>query len=81
MNGAQSRLMTELSRLFGNSERANARVMEILENPQWESTNGRHDWRRYIPEDVQDLWLELPLEAHMVALLMAEAQANLEEWE
>lgn len=77
MNGARSRLMAELSRLIGDD----GLVLARLENPQWESTNGRHDWRRYIPEDVQDLWLELPLEARMVALLMAEAQANLEEWE
>lgn len=80
MNSTQSRLMTELSRLIGDEEL----VLAHLENPQWEQVGWLepcHNWRHHIPEDVQDLWSRLPLEARMVALLMAEEQASAEEWE
>lgn len=80
MNSVQSRLMTELSRLIGEEEM----VLVRLENPRWEQAGYLepcHNWRHHVPEDVQDMWDELPIEARMVALLMAEEQASQEEWE
>lgn len=42
---------------------------------------GCHDWHAYIPEELEAMWGELPIECRIVAYLMAEQQASAEEYD
>lgn len=40
-----------------------------------------HDWRNHIPERLQACWRKLDTETRLVAFILAETQAQAEEWE
>ena len=40
-----------------------------------------HEWKNHIQENIAQVWSQLSEEARLVALIMAETQANNEEWE
>ena len=43
--------------------------------------NRVHNWTNYIRGDILEMWEELSEEAKLVAAIMAEEQAENEEWE
>jgi len=53
----------------------------IAQNPKWECTGRVHDWRNYIIPELRNIWDSLPIEAQIVAIIIAEQQADCEEWE
>jgi hypothetical protein len=62
-----------------------ARLRELGANVRNETfaKQGRyiHDWQRYIPENVRGAWPTLSDEARGIAYLIAEQQADAEEWD
>lgn len=56
-------------------------AVNTITAPDWNRAGRVHDWRNYVPEDLQCLWPELAMETKLVIFLMAEAQANGEEWD
>mgnify|MGYP006901787204 CR=1 FL=1 len=52
-----------------------------LDNPKFEEANKVHDWRNYVPDVVADQWEYLSEETKKVVFIMADAQAQNEEWE
>ncbi len=52
-----------------------------ISNPQWEKRNRVHDWRTYIPKELQDVWYDLSSDARIVAYYMAKEMADKEEWD
>lgn len=51
------------------------------DDPQFNKARKCHDWRNHVPDDIVALWKEMSVEARVMVFLMAERQANLEEWD
>ena len=58
-----------------------AKVVETVANPDWGEGGHIHNWKTYVPDELQEIWLELPAAARIVAFLFAESQAWDEEWD
>lgn len=54
---------------------------DFLNNPDFENKSKVHDWRNYIPLDIQSIWLSLSEETRLIAAYMAERQADREDWD
>ena len=52
-----------------------------IENPNFRSRERVHNWKNYIPLDFKKIWKELPLVARFALVIMAEEQAEAEEWD
>lgn len=52
-----------------------------LDDPQWDKMRRVHEWRRYIPQVLRENWKALTAEARIAVYLMAEEQANNEDWD
>ena len=52
-----------------------------FERPEWDKAGKVHDWRNYISEEVQVLWLALSLEVRAALARQAEDVASNEEWD
>ena len=48
---------------------------------QFEKARKCHDWRNYIPDEVQEVWRGLSAESKVMAYLVAEVQARQENWD
>ena len=66
-----------------SDEQAMEWARETVDNPRnWNGLWGRvHNWRNYVPEEVQKLWFDLPLETRLIIYKMANDLARREEWE
>lgn len=49
-----------------------------VREPNWEETDeaSLDDWRNYIPQGLREMWLELPFEAKVMAIMFAEKTAR-----
>ena len=56
-------------------------IRNIAQNPKWECTGRVHDWRNYIIPELRNIWGSLTLEVRIVAMILAEQQAGIEEWD
>lgn len=60
-------------------------VVEQAVNPDWEGFNNMtkhvHEWRSYIPEQLEKRWFEIPLESRMYMIAVAEDAAGRENWD
>ena len=56
-------------------------VVGKLEAPNFTPRKFVMDWERYIPKALQDVWKELPPEAKLAAVLVAEQAAAAEDWD
>ena len=52
-----------------------------LENPDFKNLNKCHDWRNYVPYDWQRNWNEITERERKIIAVMAEMQAEDEEWD
>ena len=52
-----------------------------LDTPDFAESMRVHDWRNHVPSDIVDAWPRLSLDARAVAYIMAQAEADREEWE
>jgi len=52
-----------------------------INNPDFKHKSKVHDWRNYILYEFQEIWKELPLITRYALIIMAEGQADKEEWE
>lgn len=77
---------TELDRLFEAATKADVheRTREELSRRLYalhgEPLLRTHDWRNHLPRSVLELWDSLPLEARLVAFILASSQAKAEIW-
>jgi hypothetical protein len=51
------------------------------EIPKFGEESRVHDWRNYIPEELQKVWEDLPIEAKYAAYIVAYEQASKEDWD
>jgi len=54
---------------------------EWIENPNFEDTSRVHNWRRYVPQEIEDVWNQLLPETRIAVIMMAEIQSDKEEWD
>ncbi len=52
-----------------------------IDNPEFEKSNSVHDWRNYVPYDWQINWAELTERERQIIAVMAQSQADREEWD
>ena len=52
-----------------------------LDNPEFDKRNKVHDWRNYVPYDWMKEWDNLTEREKKIIAVMAETQANNEEWD
>jgi len=52
-----------------------------IENPKFDEATRVHDWRNHISDDFKKIWKELPLVARFALVIMAEEEADREEWD
>jgi hypothetical protein len=52
-----------------------------LNNPKFEDVGRVHDWRNYIPKEWVECWSEFTEREKKIMIVMAEAQANEEDWD
>ncbi len=52
-----------------------------LNNPKFNEVAKVHDWRNYVPYDWQNNWNELTEREKKIIAVMAETQADNEEWD
>lgn len=54
-------------------------------NPQWEKFRKEskhvHDWRTYIPENIQKMWNDISVESRLMMYEVADYAASQEHWE
>lgn len=58
-----------------------SRILKEISEPKWEKCGRVHDWRNYIPEFVQKDWKYLTLNSRAILFVIAEDQANREDWD
>ncbi len=56
-------------------------VIDSITSPKWDKTGRVHDWRNYIPEELQRHWADYSIESQIVALVVADIQAMGEDWD
>ena len=52
-----------------------------LNDPKFEDSGRVHDWRNYIPNEWVECWSEFTEKERKIMAVMAETQANNEEWD
>ncbi len=57
--------------------------IEALQKEDFTTTPLRkvHDWRNYIPRELQPIWSELSTQTMLMAFFFAEGKADDEEWD
>lgn len=56
-------------------------ILNELSNPNWEQKSRCHNWRTYVPEEVRKEWDNLDLEFRAGIYLLAQCEAEREEWD
>ena len=51
------------------------------DQPHFDKARKCHDWRNYIPDEVRDAWSEMTVESRVMVYILAEKQANAEDWD
>ena len=51
------------------------------DNPQFDKAHRCHDWRNYIPDEVRTAWNEMSVEARVMVYILAQQQAENEDWD
>lgn len=57
------------------------REIGYLDQPHFDKARKCHDWRNYIPDEVRDAWPQMTVESRVMVYILAEKQANAENWE
>lgn len=52
-----------------------------INNPDFENTGRIHDWRNYVPYDWQKNWNHFSERERQIICVMAQMQADREEWD
>lgn len=52
-----------------------------INNPEFHNTTLVHDWRNYIPYDWQENWNEFTDREKQIMVVMAQMQADKENWD
>lgn len=52
-----------------------------INNPEFNKASKVHDWRNYVPYDWQTCWLEFSERERKLMAVMAQMQADKEEWD
>lgn len=52
-----------------------------IENPNFQNVGKVHDWRNYVPYEWQEKWFEFTERERQIIAVMAETQADKEEWD
>lgn len=52
-----------------------------LHDPKFDQTRKVHDWRNYVPFEWQKDWNEFTDREKKIIIVMAETQAEVEEWD
>jgi len=54
-------------------------------NPEWEKFHKQfkavHDWRTYIPENIQKMWDSISIEGRLLMYEVADYAASMEHWD
>lgn len=68
--------MTELFLYYSNCS-----LYKFNQDESFENISKVHDWRNYIPDEIKEIWNDLTLREKQLLFIMAEQQADKEEWE
>lgn len=52
-----------------------------LDQPHFDKARRVHDWRNYIPDEIREVWSSMTVESRVVTYILAEKQANAEDWD
>jgi len=52
-----------------------------ISNPDFKNTGKVHDWRNYVPYDWQNNWHQFSERERQIIAVMAQMQADNEEWD
>lgn len=52
-----------------------------VSSPDFKDKTSVHDWRNYVPDRWQDNWDELTERERKIIAIMAQAQADSEDWD
>lgn len=52
-----------------------------IDNPNFQNTSKAQDWRCYVPYDWQQNWDQLTERERQIIAVMAQSQADKEEWD
>jgi hypothetical protein len=52
-----------------------------LREPKFEEAGRVHEWRNYVPDEIQALWAQLSDEARGAVYFVAEEAAGREDWD
>jgi hypothetical protein len=55
-------------------------IQEQAENPKWDKRERIHDWRNHVPVD-KATWDILPMDAKIICVMIAERDAQREDWD
>lgn len=55
--------------------------LDNLDNPQFDKVGRVHNWRNYVPDAVKSRWPDLSEDAKLITYIIAEVQANREDWD
>ena len=73
--------MTNIPLMMPIIRKLNKHDLQNIKHPRWELTDRVHDWRNYIPIELQDLWGKLSSDVRIAAYYMAVKQADDEDWD
>lgn len=52
-----------------------------INNPEFNNASQVHDWRNYVPYDWRNCWFEFSERERKLMAVMAQMQADKEEWD
>ena len=52
-----------------------------IDNPDWKNISKVHDWKNYVPYDWQENWQDFTERERKIIAVMAQSQADKEEWD
>lgn len=56
-------------------------VLNAIANPEWTGADKIYDWRNHLPDDLRAEWPRLATESRLVAFVICERDARLEDWD
>jgi hypothetical protein len=52
-----------------------------IDNPEFDKTARVHDWRNYVPYNWQENWFKFTSQERQIIAVMAQNQADKEDWD
>lgn len=66
---------------YSGMDLSSEEIVSMLHAPDWEHAGKTHDWRNSVPNELEEIWGNLSMEARLIAYIYSEDIAASEVWD